>query len=104
MLELQVAVVLLAFALATLASLITTQRRVIIALRGDFKDSATVFVTRSKDPWAKKLLTPARVTAAEITPTTPTGVTVANQVTIVEQSADLKTETMTVTADVVSID
>ena len=104
MLELQVAVLLLAFSVLTLASLMTTQQRLIKHVRGAFTPGATVYVTRSKDPWVNKLQTPARMTSAPFTPTTPAGVTVANTVTIVEQSSDLKTESMTVTADVVSID
>jgi len=104
MLELQVAVLLLAFSVVTLASLMTTQQRVIKHMRGAFTPGATVYVTRSKDGWVNKLQTPARMTSAPFTPTTPAGVTAANTVTIVEQSSDLKTESMTVTADVVSID
>jgi hypothetical protein len=100
LLELQVAVILLTFAVVTLASLMTTQQRLLKKLRGDFTDSATVYITRSKDPWVKKLLTPGRITAAEFTPTTPASVDVANSVIIVEHSADLKTEAITVTADV----
>jgi hypothetical protein len=100
LLELQVAIILLTFAVVTLASLMTTQQRLLKKLRGDFTESATVYLTRSKDPWVKKLLTPARITAAEFTPTTPASVDVANTVTIIERSADLKTESITVTADV----
>jgi hypothetical protein len=104
LLELQVAVILLAFSVVTLASLLTTQQRVLRKLSGSFTNSATVYVTRSKDPWVKKLLTPARITAATFTPTTPAGVTVANTVTIVEQEVDLKAETITVSADVTPVD
>jgi hypothetical protein len=104
MLELQVAVLLLTFAVVTLASLITTQQRVLKHVRGSFEPSGTVYLTRSKDPWVVKMQTPARITAAPFVPTTPSSVTVANTVTIVQQQADLKTETITVTADVVSID
>jgi Tfp pilus assembly protein PilV len=104
LLELQIAVLLLAFAVMTLASLMTTQQRVLKHLRGAFTQSATVYVTRSKDPWVKKLLTPARITAAEFTPTTPAAVDVANTVTIIERQVDLKTESITVTADAVSIE
>src|SRR5206468_12911052 len=78
LLELQVAIILLAFAVVTLASLMTTQQRLLKRLRGDFTQSATVYVTRSKDPWVKKLLTPARITAAELTPTAPASVDVPN--------------------------
>ena len=101
--ELQVAVILLAFTVMTLASLLTTQQRLLKRLRGDFKQSATVFVTRSKDPWVKKLQTPARITAAAFTQTTPSSVTAVNDVNIVQREADLKTETLTVTADVTPI-
>jgi hypothetical protein len=89
---------------ATLASLMTTQQRILKHMRGIFAPSGTVVVTRSKDPWVKTLNTPARLTAAEFTPTTPAGVSVANEVTIVQQEANLKTETITVTADVTPID
>jgi hypothetical protein len=104
MLELQVAVLLLAFSVVTLASLMTTQQRILKHVRGVFAPSGTVVLTRSKDPWVKKLNTPARITASEFTPTTPASVTVANEVSIVDQSSNLKTETITVTADVTPID
>src|SRR4051812_10036712 len=104
MLELQVAVLLLAFSVVTLASLMTTQQRILKHMRGVFAPSGTVIVTRSKDPWVKKLNTPARLTAAEFTPITPAGVSVANDVAIVQQEANLKTETIVVTADVTPID
>src|SRR5205823_4226626 len=100
MLELQVAVLLLAFSVVTLASLMTTQQRVLKHVRGVFAPSGTVVLTRSKDPWVKKLNTAARITASEFTPAAPAGVTVANDVSIVQQEANLKTETITVTADV----
>ena len=103
LLELQVAIVLLAFAVVTLASLMTTQQRLLKRLRGDFKQSATVFVTRSKDPWVKKLQAPARLTAAEFTPTTAPSVTALNNVDIVDEAMDLKSESITVTADVTPI-
>lgn len=103
LLELQVAVLLLAFSVVTLASLITTQQRVLKHARGIFTPSGTVVLTRSKDPWVLKLQTPARITSTAFTPTTPAGVTVANTVTIVNQETNLRTEGITVTADVTSI-
>lgn len=103
LLELQVAIILLAFSVVTLASLMTTQQRLLKKLRGDFQPGATVYVTRSKDPWVNKLATPARLTSAAIATTAPAGVTEANTVTVVGEEADLKTETITVTADVTPI-
>src|SRR5213082_1015323 len=89
LLELQVAIILLAFSVVTLASLMTTQQRLLKKLRGDFQPAATVYLTRSKDPWVKKLQTPARVTAAAIATTAPADVTALNTVSVVGQEADL---------------
>jgi hypothetical protein len=103
MLELQVAIILLAFGVVTLASLMTTQTRLLQHLRGDFKPDATVYITRSKDPWVVKLNTPARITGSTITPSAPSSVTAANSVAIVSQDQTLATETITVTADVTEL-
>jgi hypothetical protein len=100
LLELQIAVLLLAFGMVTLASLMTTQSRVLNRLQGDFKPSATLCVTRSNDPWVRKLGTPARITAAPVTLSAPPGVTAVNDVTIVTQSQDMLDLSITVTADV----
>jgi hypothetical protein len=103
MVELQVAVLLLAFSVVTFASLMTTQQRLIKHMRGVFAPSGTVVLTRSKDPWVRKLNTPARITALPFAPTSPANVTVANDVSIVDQQANLKTEAITVTADLTPI-
>jgi hypothetical protein len=103
MLELQVAIILLAFGVVTLASLMTTEARLLKHLQGNFKPDATICVTRSVDPWVKKLNTPARITAEPITqPAAPT-VTAANAVSIVSEESTLATEAMTVTADVTEL-
>ena len=103
LLELEVAIVLLAFGLTTLASLVTTQSRVVRRLRGDFKPGATICLTRSNDPWAQKIGTSARITTAPITlPAVPT-VTPWNTVTIITTQANLNAETVTVNADATEI-
>src|SRR4051812_17120083 len=99
LLELQVAIILLAFGVVTLASLMTTQSRLLARLRGNFKSSSTVLVTRSNDPWVVKLQTPARITTDPLTqPAAPT-VTAQNTVSIVSQQDNLNTEAITVTVD-----
>jgi len=103
LLELQVAIVLLAFGVVTMASLMTTQARLLKRLRGDFQPDATVCVTRPNDPWVKKLHTAARITAAPITQTAPPTVTAANSVTIVSRQTDLNAESIVVTTDVAEL-
>jgi hypothetical protein len=103
MLELQVAIILLAFGVVTLASLMTTQARVLKHVQGDFKPDATIYITRSNDPWVKKLSTPARITADVLTQSAASTVTAANTVSIVSQEQTLATETITVTADVTEL-
>src|SRR5689334_17620539 len=103
LLELQIAIILLAFGVVTLASLMTTQSRLLRRLQTGYAPGATVYVTRSNDPWVQKLAAPARLTSATITqPSVPT-VTAANTVSIVSQESDLKAETVTVTADVTPV-
>jgi hypothetical protein len=103
LMELQVAIVLLTFGIATLASLLTTQSRLIKRLQGDFKPGATVYLTPTKDPWVKKLNTPARITAATLTQSAPAGVTAVNTVSIISQQQDLSAQSITVAADVIEI-
>ena len=103
MLELQVAIILLAFGVVTLASLMTTQARLLKHLQGDFKPDATIYITRSTDPWVKKMNTPARITADVITQGAAPTVTAANAVAIVSQQQTLATETITITADVTEL-
>jgi hypothetical protein len=67
MVELQVAIVLLAFGMMTLAALLATQERTLKRLRGDFNSGTTLYITRSVDPWQRKLDIPARITSTTIT-------------------------------------
>src|SRR5205823_1959958 len=104
LLELQVAIVLLAFGIVTLGSLMATQTRLLKRLEMGFQPGSTVYVTRSPDPWVQKLAAPARVTSTELTEIAPTPVaTPANHVSIVDNQTTLKAETITVTADVTPI-
>jgi hypothetical protein len=103
LLELQIAVILLAFGLATMASLMATQHRLLKRIEGDFQPDSTLCLTRSIDPWVKKLNTPARITLSPITQTPPTAVTVANDVTIVSQVNGMTDQTIVVTADVTEV-
>jgi len=103
LLELQVAIVLLAFGVVTLASLLATQTRLLKRLQTGYGPGSTVYVTRSNDPWVQKLSAPARVTTTPITQSPAPTVTAANDVSIVSQESDLKAETVTVTVDVTPI-
>jgi hypothetical protein len=103
MLELQIAIILLAFGVVTLASLMTTQARLLKHVQGDFKPDATICVTRSVDPWVKKLNTPARITADPLTQPAAPSVTAANTVAIISQESTLATESIIVTADVTEL-
>ena len=104
LLELQVAIILLAFGVVTLASLLATQTRLLKHLQRGYAADANIYVTRSKDPWVQELQMPARVTTADTTETAPTPVSNPNNtVTIVTQQTDLKAETVTVTADLTPI-
>ncbi len=103
LLELQVALVLLSFGVATLGSLMTTQRRLMTRLRGDLKPGATVCMTRTTDPWVKSLNLRARVSIDPLVQTAPPSFTVYNSVTIISKASDPKAETLTVSADVAEI-
>jgi hypothetical protein len=103
LLELQIAIVLLAFGVVTLASLMATQTRLLRRLQAGYGPGTTIYVTRSNDPWVQKLAAPARLTSAPITQSSVSTVTAANNVSIVSQESDLKAETVTVTADVTPI-
>ena len=105
MLELQVAIVLLAFGVVTLASLLATQTRMLKRVERGFAPGSTVYVTPSNDPWIQKLRTSARLTAAELAQTSPPTVTnPGNTVTIADKQTELKGESMSVTADVTPVD
>ena len=104
MLELQVAIVLLAFGVVTLASLLATQTRMLKRVERGFAPGSTVYVTPSNDPWIQKLRTSARLTAAQLNQPAPATVSdPANTVTIVDKQAELKGESMSVTADVTPV-
>jgi hypothetical protein len=105
MLELQVAIVLLAFGVVTLASLLATQTRVLKRVERGFAPGSTVYVTPSSDPWVQKLHTAARLTTAALAQSAPPSVSEpGNTVTIVDKQADLKQESITVTVDAAPID
>ena len=101
--ELQIAIVLLAFGVVTLASLLATQMRLLRRLQAGYGPGTTLYVTRSNDPWVQKLAAPARITSAPITQSSVPTVTAANNVSIISRGSDLKAETVTVTADVTPI-
>jgi hypothetical protein len=103
LLELQVAIVLLAFGVVTLGSLMVTQSRLTKRLTTGYTSGSTVHVTRSLDPWVRRLSTPARLTPQEIAQSAPPAVTQNNTVSIVATDPQLDTETLTVTADVTPI-
>ena len=104
LLELQIAIVLLAFGIITLGSLMATQTRLVKRLQTGFKSGSTVYVTRSADPWVRQLGVPARVTSTTINEAAPTPVaSPVNTLTIVEQQSDLQAETMIVTVDVQAV-
>ena len=104
LLELQVAIVLLSFGIATIGSLMAAQARLMQRLEVGFKPGSTLYLTRSADPWVKQIGAPARLTTTTVTETAPTPVaTPANTVVIVEQNSDLKSETITVTAAVTQV-
>jgi len=103
MVELQVAIILLAFGVVTLASLLTTESRLLKRLRGNFVPDSTVVLTRSIDPWVLELAPPARITAEPLTQTPPPGVTARNTVSLVTHDQQLVTESMTATVDLAEI-
>jgi hypothetical protein len=101
LLELQVAIVLLAFGIATLGSLLATQSRVLHRVRGDFKPDATLYLTQPNDPWVRQLGVPARVTSEPLAlaPAETVG-TPLNNVVIITTQTDLTDESITVDAEV----
>ena len=104
LLELQVAIVLLAFGVVTLASLMATQTKLLKHLQKGYAADANIYVARSKDPWVQQLTMPARVATSDFTESAPTPISNPNNtVTIVTQETDLKAETVTVTADLTPI-
>lgn len=103
MVELQVAIILLAFGVVTLASLLTTESRLLKRLRGDFIPDSTVVMTRSNDPWVLRLAPPARVTAEPVVAAPPPNITARNTVTVVDHEQELTTESMTATVDIAEI-
>jgi hypothetical protein len=105
MLELQVALVLLSFGIATLSSLTMSQERIIRKVRGDFVPDAKLYLTQSPDPWVKKLEVSAQVTASELSLLAPTPVAhPQNEVTIVSKTQTLTGETITATVDTTPVD
>lgn len=73
LLELQIAVLLLAFGIVTLASLMVTQTRLHKKLQIGFKPGDVVSMRKSADPWVRQLDVPARlstdpITQADLTP------------------------------------
>ena len=99
LLELQVAIILLAFGVVTLASLLATQGRLGKRVRGDFKPGATVSLTQSNDPWVRKLTAAARVSKGPIVhPAAPTA-WVKNDFDVVAKEHDLTRQGGTVRVD-----
>ena len=103
LLELQVAIVLLAFGVTTIASLMATQSRLTRRLNAGFTSGSSVHVTRSPDPWLRKLSIPARLSSTELSQAAPPAVDQNNSVSIIASETDLNAETITVTADVTPI-
>ena len=100
MLELQVAVLLLAFGVTTMASLLATQQRTLKKLRGDFTSGSTLYVTRSNDTWQQKMNVAARITNTPLTQgAAPVASLHMQEVTVVSVDYDLTGEGITVTAD-----
>jgi hypothetical protein len=101
LLELQVAILLLALGIATLGSLLATQSRVLHRVRGDFKPDAILHLTPTNDPWQRQLGVPARITTDTLTlaPVETTSGAV-NDVTIITTTNDLTDESITVDAEV----
>ena len=100
MLELQVAVILLAFGMVTMASLLSTQQRTLIRLRGSFIPASTLYVTRSVDPWQRKLDVPARITTTPLVQgSAPTPPFQLQTVSVVGVQYGLNDQSVTVTAE-----
>ena len=104
MLELQVAVILLAFGMITMASLLSTQQQTLKRLRGDFLPGSTLYVTRSNDPWQQKLDVPARITSTPlIQGAAPTPPYQLQTVQIIGVEYGLTNQSVTVTAETTPI-
>jgi hypothetical protein len=103
LLELQIAIVLLAFGVVTLASLLATQSRQLKRLQGAVRPGATVYVTESSDPWVQKLTAAAKATSTPLSQLAAPAVAATNTVEIVQQERDLAAERITVSADVTPI-
>lgn len=100
MLELQVAIILLAFGMVTMASLLSTQQRTLMKLRGDFVPASTLYVTKSNDPWQRQLNIPARVTNAPLVlGVVPTPAFQIQTIEILDVQYGLTDQSMTVTAE-----
>lgn len=100
MLELQVALLLLAFGVVTLSTLMLTQTRVMNRARGDYKPDSHLYLTQSPDPWVLRLAAPARITTSAISLATPTAPDSPEySVSIVTSTNDLNEESITVVAD-----
>ena len=101
LLEVQVAVVLLAFGVVTLAALSAGESKLLRRMQRGFSPGATVYVTQSADPWVRGINTPARLTTAPITQTAPPiNSHPANNVTLIDKQVNLKDESITVTVAV----
>jgi hypothetical protein len=100
MLELQVSLILLAFGIMTLSSLMMRQSRVMNRVRGDFKGGSTLYLTPSPDPWVRELGVAALVTPGEITVVAPTATNNPQyDVGLVSKQMGLTDESITVTVD-----
>jgi prepilin-type N-terminal cleavage/methylation domain-containing protein len=99
LLELQVAVVLLAFGVATLASLMANQSRLVKRIENGFEPDGRIYLTQSNDPWVKKLQAPAQLSIEEPTYGAAPTETPIQEVEIVDRTNDLSSETITVTVD-----
>jgi len=90
--------------MVTMASLLSTQQRTLMKLRGDFVPASTLFVTKSNDPWQRKLDIPARVTSAPLVlGTVPSPAYQIQTVEILTVQNGLTDQSMTVTAETTPI-
>ncbi len=105
MLELQVALILMAFGMVTLSGLMMTQTRVMNRVRGNFRSGTTLYLTQSPDPWVQQLQMPALVSNAEQTLTTPSPTSNPEySLGIVTQQNGLTDESISVTVDLTQAD
>ena len=100
LLELQVAVILLAFGVLTLASLMASQTRLVKRIEKGFEPDGRIYLAQPNDPWVRKLRAPAQLTTQEPTYGAAPTETPEQVVEIVSQTWDLSTETIAVTVDV----